>query len=150
MCKHDELILQELASIKELAAETRKVSEAQIGALRNQITTHTEFTKDKLESIAIKHDKEFEYVKGELRAIKTETKSTNSRVTHVEHNQETCLINTLGPEFKMYKDKMRPIYLIATSWKMIVGIAVVFGVVLTIGQAAMGWLYKLFEINIPG
>jgi hypothetical protein len=150
MCNHDKLILQKLESIEKLAAESRKLAEGQIGALKDQIKTHTDFTRDKLETMETHHRQEFEYVKGELKTIKSEVTLTNSRVNKLEHNQEVCPINTLIPDYDQYKTKMKPIYLVATSWKMIVGIALIFGVVMTLGQAVVNWFYELVGINIPG
>ena len=150
MCQHDKEILKKLEGIERLALETREVAERNISTLKDQITTHTEFTRDKLESIEKNHDKEFQYLKEELGEIKTETKLTNSRVNKLEKNQSVCLVNTLGKDFEDYKRKMKPIYLVATSWKMILGIAVVFGVVMTLGNAAIQWAYQLIGINPPG
>lgn len=118
MCQHDELILQKIASLDE------------------KIQTHTEFTQSKLS-----------YIEKTVDGVLVQATLTNSRVDKLENQHAVCPINTIVPDYNLYKSKMRPVYVVATNWKMIVGVSFVFGIILSIGKALLNFLIGL--LNIP-
>lgn len=156
MCKHDQLILQKLEQLETAATETRKIAEDNIAHLRNDVATHTAFTREKLIDMASISRIEFDNLKEDLNNLKKDSieikagvKLTNGRVNDLEHFHSSCAIQGVVSDYNDYKNKMKPVYLLATSWKMIVAFGIIFATAITVGRFIIDWAAKLTGINLP-
>ena len=113
-----------------------------ISSITRELNSFTENSRRENDSIIQSMDK----MNNSIESVKALLDSNNNRVSKLEAVHLSCPAHELNVNFEAYKKDLRPVYVLATNYRMIAFIAVGAALAFHLMDIGVSWLTNLLTI----